>query len=102
MDATGKFKGAPEPQRDIFLYRVDKECDVEDIKLMLRGNNCEPKEIKIMSKEEAKYRSFKLTVGVSSANTLLDDSFPWPHGVRVRRFFRKREDDKDSKGAKKD
>lgn len=102
QEASGKFKGAPERQQDIFLYRVDKECDADDVKSMLNENDCTPKEIVLMSKEEAQFRSFKITVDNQMARSMLSESFPWPAGVRVRRFFPARKEKSQSKEGKQD
>ena len=87
QESTGRFRGAPEPMRDIFVYRVNKECEPDDIRAMLRENNCDIESIVVTSDDNAKFRSFKITVKASVANALLSDTFPWPNGVRVRRFF---------------
>ena len=81
----GKFKGAPEPNRDLFLYRVDHETCVEDIRLFLRDY------VKIISLEclshpDAKFKSFKLTVPMSDFAKLTMNPDVWPKDVRVRRF----------------
>ena len=91
-EGTGRFKGAPEPVRELFLYRVSKECEKEDIMTAMQENNVDVKDIVLKSKDEAKFRSFKITVNVSAVIKLLSDSYPWPAGVRVRRFFQKRRD----------
>ena len=56
---SGRFRGAPEPEREIFLYRVSQECEPEDIQTVLE-NNCNAKKIEKKSNDEAKFRSFKL------------------------------------------
>ena len=89
-ETSGRFQGAPEPKfRDIFVYRVSKDCETDDIKTMLMEKNCEVHEICVMSNEAAKNRSFKITVKPPVAALMLSDTFPWPCGVRVRRFFQR-------------
>ena len=92
---SGRFRGAPEPEREIFLYRVSQECEPEDIQTVLQENNCYAKKIEKKSNDEAKFRSFKLTVSQPDATAMLSDSFPWPTGVRVRRYFQRRRDAKE-------
>jgi hypothetical protein len=41
-----------------------------------------------MTKEEAKFSSFKVTVTVSSLEKVLNPLI-WPEGIRVRKFFDK-------------
>ena len=89
QESCGRFQGAPEPKRDLFVYRVSKECEPDDIRAMLKAKNCEVEDITVMSKAEAKFRSFKVSLKVSLVATLLSEEFPWPLGVRVRRFYKR-------------
>jgi len=82
--ATG-FKGAPEPDRNLFIYRVEKDTTEEDIEQYLVDNDISYRSISCMSNPNSKYKSFKLTVAVSHFSQLFDDSL-WPNGVRVRPF----------------
>lgn len=97
--ATSKqtaFKGAPEPSRDLFIYRVQKDTSAEALKAHLAdlrtdGKMTHPERtLACISKDEATFRSFKLTVAVSDFSRLMDGNV-WPHGVRVRRFFTPRQ-----------
>lgn len=82
----GSFKGAPEPSRDLFLFRVDQASDVSDIKTFLLSKQVEIRSLSCASHDDAKFKSFKLTVGITDFNRVFSDSF-WPSGVRIRRFI---------------
>ncbi|ELT94284.1 hypothetical protein CAPTEDRAFT_187692 [Capitella teleta] len=88
----GSFTGAPEPSRDLFLYRVATDTDENDIKKFLRDNNTDFREVEKVSHKDSKFASFRVVVKASSLPPLLSEDF-WPLGVRVRRFFRKTAED---------
>ena len=81
------FRGAPEPSRDIFIYRVHPDTNKRDIEDGIRGRNFEVRDLVCISSEQSMFKSFKLTVPASQLSSLLTDEFPWPEGVKVRRFF---------------
>lgn len=83
---AGKFKGAPEPSRDIFIFRVDPDTGVEDLRLHLRDMDVSVRALNQVSNPSAAYKSFRLTVPKSDFDILFDPSL-WPEGVRVRRYF---------------
>jgi hypothetical protein len=80
------FKGAPEPSRELFIFRVDKSTEIDELKDYLVGKNVKVRELKCVSNSEAKFKSFRLTVPVSDFKNLFDEAL-WPEGVRVRRFI---------------
>lgn len=84
------FHGAPEPSRDIFIYRVRRDVDAETINNYLLDSGIEVREIVKMSNEAAKFKSFRAEVKVSDLKHLMTDEL-WPKNVRVRMFTRKRE-----------
>ena len=81
------FRGAPEPSRDIFIYRVHPDTSKRDIEEGIRSRDFEVRELVCISSEQSMFKSFKLTVPASQLSSLLTDAFPWPEGVKVRRFF---------------
>jgi hypothetical protein len=83
---SGSFKGAPVPSRSLFVYRVAKDTDTNDLKLFLRDMDFDVSELCCISHEDSKLKSFKLTVPVDQIESLLDVAV-WPRGVRVRRYF---------------
>lgn len=82
---NGNFKGAPEPDRYLFIHRVDKTVDSSAIKDHLCKNNITVRDLVCLAHDEAKYKSFKLTVPVHQFSSLFDENL-WPNGVRVRKY----------------
>jgi hypothetical protein len=80
------FRGAPEPSRDLFLYRVSKEEDSEIITKYNGQNNVIPRAVVMVSNEEAKFNSFKLQVKSSDVSRILREDL-WPEGVCIRRYY---------------
>ena len=93
-NTAARLKGAPEPGRDLFVFRLDSETTNGDIKAYLQSHNISVLKIDQISHENSKYKSFKVTVLVSSLNDLLKEE-AWPTGVGVRRFrnIRKQHDE---------
>ena len=86
---AGKLTGAPEPSRDIFVYRTIKGTQEQDIHEYLESKNVDPRTISEVSNEDAKFSSFKVELKVSDIDTVLKADF-WPQGICVRRFYRPR------------
>ena len=82
----GSFKGAPEPSRDLFVYRVDKTVEQADILQYLQSQSIEVRDLRCISHADARYKSFKSTTKVSDIDSVFTDTF-WPSGVKVRRFI---------------
>ena len=80
------FRGAPEPGRDLFIYRILKDSSVKGLKDLVESQNVEVRSIQCISNPNPLYKSFKLTVPKSQLETIFNDTFPWPSGVRVRKF----------------
>ena len=81
-----RLRGAPEPSRDAFVYRVEKGAEADDITEHLAENNIEARKVVKMSKDKAAFCSFRVEVKVSDLSSLLNEDL-WPEGVRVRRFY---------------
>jgi len=79
----GQFTGAPELSRDIFVFRVSKYTNAEVI-LASRSVNK-------LSKDEAKFASFKVEICLSDMQKVLDP-IVWSFGNCMRRFFKRRSD----------
>ena len=86
--SSNTFRGAPEPDRQLFIQRVDKSVTGDKIKKYLSDQKFSIREVCRMSHEEAKYNSFMITVPVSEFSLLFDPEL-WPTGVSVRRFRQK-------------
>ncbi len=82
---SGTFRGAREPSRDIFVFRVEKGTIVSDIKQYIIDNEVQVRDIQCVSNENAMYCSYKVEIGVSNLSKVLESDF-WPTGVNVRRF----------------
>ena len=68
-----RLKGAPEPGRDLFIFRLDSETLDSDIKAYLESHDVSVLKIDQMSDENTKYKSFKVTVPISRLNDLLKE-----------------------------
>jgi hypothetical protein len=86
---SNKIRGAPEPSRDLFVYRVQDGNSSEDIKGYINDNHVDVRDIEQTSKEGSKFLSFKVTIRASDMQKVLQPDF-WPCGVCVRRFWRPR------------
>ena len=83
---NARFRGGPPPVRDYFVYRVMKTTQETDIEECLSDNDIKYELVKKISKEEAKYSSFKISVSLNDIGKVMDPNV-WPEGVRIRRFF---------------
>jgi hypothetical protein len=83
---SSAFKGAPMPDRHLFIYRVDKSASDRDISAFLVARQFNVRELTCVSNENAKFKSFKLTVPVTEYSNLFDGNL-WPAGVRVRKYI---------------
>jgi hypothetical protein len=86
-----RIKGAPEPVRHLFIYRVDKETQDDAIHSYITENGFSIKDLSCVSNINAKFKSYKLTVPVSEFKYLFDENL-WPPGVRVRQYIAPRRD----------
>ena len=87
----GKVKDAPEPDRYLFIYRVDKNTDQKDLRKYISQNGFSVCGLECISRPESKFLSFKLTVPLSQFKRLFDPSL-WPEGFRIRKFVPSRRD----------
>ena len=90
---TQNVKGAPEPTRDLFIYRVDAET--ESVFDLVKSNGFKVLSLKCISNPAAKYKSFRLTVPVSEFKNLFNNDI-WPRGVCIRKYFPPKSVDKDA------
>jgi hypothetical protein len=79
------FKGAPLPDRYLFIHRVDSTVKTSDVNEHLVNNNFTVRKLECISHDMAKFKSFKLTVPVDQFSKLFDECL-WPEGVRVRKY----------------
>ena len=90
--SSNKIKGAPEPSRDMFIYRVVKNTDVDAMTDYLAEKGIQAREVTKVSNAEAKFDSFRIEVPVSDVRAMLTPEF-WPNGVCARRFYARKNDD---------
>ena len=84
---SSKLRGAPVPSRDLFIYRVAKDTDVNDLTEYMKEAGVDPRCVTKVSKSEAKFDSFKVEVKVTDMETALEEDF-WPVGICARRFYK--------------
>jgi len=82
---NGRFKGGPEPNRHLFIYRVDNICTESDILVHLKDHEISVIDLKCVSHAESKFKSFKLSVPKSEFSSLFAENM-WPGGVCIRPF----------------
>ena len=81
-----RVRGAPEPERQLFIYRVDRQTVTEDLKIYIQEAGITMCSLVCVSKEDSKFKSFKLSVPLSQFKRLFDNQM-WPEGIRVRQFY---------------
>jgi len=84
-DVTHGFKGAPEPDRSLFIYRVAPHVDTKDITEYLGNKAITVKNLECISHACAKFKSFKLEVPISEYPLLFNEDL-WPHNVSIRKY----------------
>ena len=84
--STGNVMGAPEPVRHLFVKRISKDTNDEDVFTMMEQNGFTVKELKCISHPQAQFKSYKLAVPRSEFNKLFDENL-WPKGVYVRTYW---------------
>ena len=86
-------KGAPEPSRHLFIFRVHKDTSLDDMKnhLIDSVEGLDIRDLGCVSHTDAKFQSFKLTVPLPQFDQLFNDEL-WPDGVRVRQFIPPRQE----------
>ena len=86
---SNKLSGAPEPSRDVFVYRVKKNTQADDIRDYMDDQGICVRDIKKISHEDAMFDSFKVELKMADLTAVVNAQF-WPEGVNVRRFFKPR------------
>ena len=84
--SDNRFRGAPEPERQLFIYRVDRQAVTEDLKIFIQEAGITVCSLVCVSKEDSKFKSFKISVPLFQFKRLFDNQV-WPDGIRVRRFY---------------
>ena len=81
-----KIKGGPPPNREFFVYRLEKGTRVVDLSAHLVENKIKFSTLEQISNPDAKFCSFRLSVPFESVSLVTDPAI-WPKGVSVRRFY---------------
>ena len=87
---TSNIHGAPEPSRDIFVYRVHGDTSLEEMHQYITSQGFTVCDIKCTSKAESIFKSFCVTLPLSQFKDAFQPTV-WPEGVRMRRFWPKKE-----------
>ena len=82
---------APEPSRDIFVYRLVKDTKEKEITEYMTKNKMAPRAVTKVSHEDSKLASFRVEVQASLLQVALDPD-SWPENVCVRRFWKRSTD----------
>ena len=87
---TSNIRGAPEPSRDIFVYRVHGDTSLEEMHQYITSQGFTVRDIKCTSKAESIFKSFCVTLPLSQFKDAFQPTV-WPEGVRMRRFWPKKD-----------
>ena len=92
-----QIKGAPEPDRHLFIYKVDPQTSDDALRSYISECSISIRSLQCASNPASKYKSYKRTVPLSDFKKLFSSTL-WPEGIRVRKFVtpsRTRDDNKD-------
>ena len=84
--SSRRIRGAPEPSREIFVYRVHKETSEEDMRDFMDSNGFDVRAIECTSKPDSLFKSFHVTIPLSQVEKAFDPQL-WPEGVRMRKYW---------------
>ena len=76
-------KGALEPLRDLFVFRVHKDTSTSDKNL---SDYIIPLELACVSNPDSKFKSYKLSVFLSHSKAAFNADI-WPKGIIIRNFY---------------
>ncbi len=80
-----RLRAAPAHSRDFFIWRVHKDIRVEEMGQYIKDKGVHSRERVKTSHDDSVNGSFKLTIGFSDAEKVIDSSF-WPSGIWVRKW----------------
>ena len=91
MVGTGshnRLQGAPEPSRDLFVYRTRENTVEADLVAFFKDKEIEPSVVErvVSSKHTLKFPCFRVKLALSDAKIARQSTF-WPRGVYVRKYF---------------
>ena len=76
-------------RHEIFVFRVDSETTVDDIKEFVKGDNRSVTDIECKSSADSWTKCYRLVVQCPDIEPLLDPTF-WGNGIGVRRYFNRK------------
>ena len=84
----GTLRGAQRTV-DLFVFRLEKDTETKDVEDYLREHGLDYVNLRCVSNEESRFKSYKLTTDHKDSEQVLDASF-WPNGVGCRKFISRR------------
>lgn len=87
----GGLRVAPEPSRDIFVYRLMKDTTEVEVTEYMTKNEMVPRAVTKVSNQNSKLASFRVEVKASLLKAALDPN-SWPENVYVRRYWKRNTD----------
>ena len=84
FEYMNQLQGAPPPTRLLFLSRITNG-NFSSVDNYLRSKNVKLYNIVLVSHNDAKYNSYKISVSLYDIAKVLDASF-WPTGIKCRRW----------------
>lgn len=91
------LRGAPAPNRDIFIARVHKSDGLAEVEAHNKSKGVTPIDLSLACHAESKFNSFKLSVALGDVDKIMDPTM-WPTGVRVRKWFSREASSESSSG----
>ena len=88
--STLRIRGAPEPSREIFVYRIHPDTTEDEFKEYMEYVGITVRAIECTSKVESHFKSYHVTIPVSHLERAFTPA-AWPEGVRVRKFWPKKQ-----------
>ena len=82
----GELLGAPEPSRNVHVFRLRKEYGTKDVEKHLQTRSITPRTVEKVSKDDAPRNGFRIEVSVSDMKKIMTEDF-WPNGTCVKRFY---------------
>ena len=76
---SDSMRGAHEPTRDRFIFRVNKESSMDTVKQNMINKNVDVRDIELKSNDESIYNSFHICIKVSYLEQVLMPDF-WTTG----------------------
>ncbi len=76
-------------RKSVFVSRLDKSVTEEDLQSYMKDKDRDIHDVKIMSHDEARFRSFKFSVADTVFERVLD-AMIWPENCFVKQFYERK------------